>query len=61
MVTQVRKEYRSDEGLVALMGKLKVDGIKIGGSSYSTKLTVIGPEIDCTSIGEWPQCPHRSS
>ncbi|WRT70828.1 uncharacterized protein IL334_007827 [Kwoniella shivajii] len=39
MVTQVRKDYRSDEGLVALMGLLKVDGIKIG------------PEIDCTSIG----------
>nr|XP_019007829.1 uncharacterized protein I206_07463 [Kwoniella pini CBS 10737]OCF46610.1 hypothetical protein I206_07463 [Kwoniella pini CBS 10737] len=35
MVTQVRKDYRSDEGLVALMGLLKVDGIK----------------IDCTSIG----------
>lgn len=30
MVTQVRKDYRSDEGLLALMGKLKVDGIKIG-------------------------------
>ena len=39
MVTQVRKDYRSDEGLVALMGKLKVDGIKIG------------PLLDCTSIG----------
>ncbi|WVR08713.1 hypothetical protein IAU60_005771 [Kwoniella sp. DSM 27419] len=39
MVTQVRKDYRSDEGLLALMGLLKVDGIKIG------------PEIDCTSIG----------
>jgi hypothetical protein len=39
MVTQVRKDYRSDEGLLALMGQLKVDGIKIG------------PEIDCTSIG----------
>ena len=39
MVTQVRKDYRSDEGLLALMGKLKVDGIKIG------------PEIDCTCIG----------
>jgi hypothetical protein len=39
MVTQVRKDYRSDEGLLALMGKLKVDGIKIG------------PLIDCTSIG----------
>lgn len=30
MVTHVRKDFRSDEGLVALMGKLKVDGIKIG-------------------------------
>ncbi|WWD20826.1 hypothetical protein CI109_105303 [Kwoniella shandongensis] len=39
MVTQVRKDYRSDQGLLALMGLLKVDGIKIG------------PEIDCTSIG----------
>lgn len=32
MITQVRKDYRSDEGLVALMGQLKVDGIKIGRS-----------------------------
>jgi len=40
MVTQIRKDYRSDAGLLALMGQLKVDGIKIG------------PEIDCTSIGE---------
>jgi len=40
MVTQVRKDHRSDAGLLALMGKLKVDGIKIG------------PSIDCTSIGE---------
>lgn len=39
MVTQIRKDYRSDAGLLALMGQLKVDGIKIG------------PEIDCTSIG----------
>ncbi|WWC92437.1 uncharacterized protein L201_007395 [Kwoniella dendrophila CBS 6074] len=39
MVTQIRKDYRSDEGLVALMGLLKVDGIKIG------------PELDCTTIG----------
>ena len=31
MVTQIRKGYRSDEGLLALMGLLKVDGIKIGG------------------------------
>ena len=31
MVTQVRKDYRSDEGLLSLMGLLKVDGIKIGG------------------------------
>jgi hypothetical protein len=45
MVTQIRKDYRTDEGgyfgptwsllthtlgLVALMGLLKVDGIKIG-------------------------------
>lgn len=30
MVTQVRKDYRSDEGLLALIGLLKVDGIKIG-------------------------------
>lgn len=30
MVTHVRKDFRSDEGLLALMGKLKVDGIKIG-------------------------------
>ena len=41
MVTQIRKDYRSDAGLLALMGQLKVDGIKIG------------PEIDCTSIGEF--------
>ena len=40
MVTQIRKDYRSDAGLLALMGQLKVDGIKIG------------PEIDYTSIGE---------
>lgn len=40
MVTQVKKEYRSDAGLVALMGQLKVDGIKIG------------PEIECTTIGK---------
>ena len=39
MVTQVRKDYRSDEGLLALMGQLKVDGIKIG------------PSIDHTTIG----------
>lgn len=41
MVTQIRKDYRSDAGLLALMGQLKVDGIKIG------------PEIDYTSIGEF--------
>ena len=41
MVTQIRKDYRSDAGLLALMGQLKVDGIKIG------------PEIDCTSIGKF--------
>ncbi|KAL7420784.1 hypothetical protein Q5752_004736 [Cryptotrichosporon argae] len=39
MVTRVRKDFRSDDGLVRLMGLLKVDGIKIG------------PEIDCTTIG----------
>ncbi|KAJ9122705.1 hypothetical protein QFC24_004134 [Naganishia onofrii] len=39
MVTQVPKDFRTDEGLVHLMGKLKVDGIKIG------------QQIDCTSIG----------
>ena len=39
MVTQIRKDFRSDAGLVALMGLLKVDGIKIG------------PEIDCATIG----------
>ncbi|ORX40793.1 hypothetical protein BD324DRAFT_575027 [Kockovaella imperatae] len=39
MITQIRKDYRSDAGLVALMGLLKVDGIKIG------------PEIDCATIG----------
>lgn len=33
MVTHIRKDYRSDEGLLALMGQLKVDGIKIGVSS----------------------------
>jgi hypothetical protein len=33
MITQVEKEYRSDEGLAILMGKLKVDGIKIGKSN----------------------------
>lgn len=30
MVTLVPKDFRTDEGLVHLMGKLKVDGIKIG-------------------------------
>ncbi|KAJ9101756.1 hypothetical protein QFC21_003095 [Naganishia friedmannii] len=39
MITQVPKDYRTDEGLVHLMGKLKVDGIRIG------------QQIDCTSIG----------
>jgi hypothetical protein len=39
MITWVPKDYRTDEGLVHLMGKLKVDGIKIG------------QHIDCTSIG----------
>lgn len=39
MVTQVPKTYRSDEGLVHLMGQLKVDGIKIR------------EEIDCATIG----------
>lgn len=39
MITQVPKDFRTDEGLVHLMGKLKVDGIKIG------------QQIDCTSIG----------
>jgi len=48
MVTQIRKDYRSDAGLLALMGQLKVDGIKIG------------PEIDCTSIGEFCVHDHRS-
>jgi hypothetical protein len=46
MVTQIRKDYRSDAGLLALMGQLKVDGIKIG------------PEIDCTSIGELTTSPE---
>jgi hypothetical protein len=39
MITQVPSEYRTDEGLVRLMGQLKVDGIKIA------------QQIDCTSIG----------
>ena len=39
MITQIRKDYRSDAGLVALMGLLKTNGIKIG------------PEIDCATIG----------
>ncbi len=39
MVTMVPGEYRTDIGLVRLMGQLKVDGIKIG------------QQIDCTSIG----------
>ena len=39
MVTRIPQQYRSDEGLVALMGMLKGDGIKIG------------PDIDCTCIG----------
>ncbi|KIR52730.1 hypothetical protein I315_04593 [Cryptococcus gattii Ru294] len=39
MVTHVRKDFRSDAGLLSLMGLLKVDGIKIG------------PSIDCTCIG----------
>lgn len=54
MVTHVRKDYRSDEGLVALMGKLKVDGIKIGElspHSGSVPAKCPGPEIDCTAIG----------
>lgn len=43
MVRHVRKDYRSDEGLVALMGKLKVDGIKIGMSTLSS--TAISADI----------------
>lgn len=39
MVTEIRRDFRSDEGLLSLMGQLKVDGIKIG------------PEIDCTCVG----------
>ncbi len=39
LITQVPKSYRSDEGLVHLMGQLKVDGIKIR------------EEIDCATIG----------
>lgn len=35
MVTYVPMEFRTDEGLVHLMGKLKVDGIKIGGHTKS--------------------------
>lgn len=49
MITQVPQEYRSDEGLVALMGMLNVDGIKIG-KVFGVCL-MVGPEIDCTSIG----------
>lgn len=49
MVTQVRKDYRSDAGLLALMGQLKVDGIKIG------------PEIDYTSIGKFKRISLVSS
>jgi calcium permeable stress-gated cation channel len=39
MVTMVPSEFRTDTGLVRLMGQLKVDGIKIA------------QQIDCTSIG----------
>lgn len=39
MITQIPKEYRSDEGLVHLMSQLKLDGIKIA------------QEISCTAIG----------
>ncbi|BEJ11918.1 hypothetical protein CspHIS471_0203780 [Cutaneotrichosporon sp. HIS471] len=50
MVTQVPKSYRSDEGLVHLMGQLKVDGIKIRDS------------IDCATIGrrlgDFPKLVH---
>ncbi|KLT38381.1 DUF221-domain-containing protein [Cutaneotrichosporon oleaginosum] len=50
MITQVPKTYRSDEGLVHLMGQLKVDGIKIR------------DEIDCATIGrrlgDFPKLVH---
>lgn len=50
MVTQVPKSYRSDEGLVHLMGQLKVDGIKIREG------------IDCATIGrrlgDFPKLVH---
>lgn len=36
MVTNVPKEYRSDEGLVHLLGQLKVDGIKIAAQIESS-------------------------
>lgn len=39
MLTRVPREYRSDEGLVHLMGRLKIEGIKITN------------EIDCATIG----------
>ncbi|ODN77914.1 hypothetical protein L202_05019 [Cryptococcus amylolentus CBS 6039] len=39
MVSHVRKDFRSDAGLLSLMGLLKVDGIKIG------------PQIEATCIG----------
>ena len=32
MVTEIRRDFRSDEGLLSLMGQLKVDGIKMGES-----------------------------
>jgi hypothetical protein len=43
MVTQVPKEYRSDEGLVHLMQQLKVDGIKI---SHDIECATIGRRLD---------------
>ncbi|WVN89065.1 uncharacterized protein L203_104281 [Cryptococcus depauperatus CBS 7841] len=36
MVTRVRKDFRSDAGLLSLMGQLKVDGIKIGSQIETT-------------------------
>jgi hypothetical protein len=50
MITQVRKDYRSDEGLVALMGQLKVDGIKIGRSLVEIIADIQVPKLTALQL-----------
>jgi hypothetical protein len=59
MVTQVRKDYRSDEGLLALIGLLKVDGIKIGACRHSRnhlQLTIAQDQISTALLSVWMSC-----